>query len=111
MAVSFTFEIIMTVDIPHQLTRAEAETRVRKLLDNVKTQFGDKVQNLEEDWKEDTGTFKFSMSGHPVSGTIRLYETSVQVGIVLPFIATLFKGKIKSVIEEEGAKILSGDGK
>ncbi|MEP7111310.1 MAG: polyhydroxyalkanoic acid system family protein [Ferruginibacter sp.] len=97
----------MTVSIPHQLTKADVRTRIRKLLDSVKSRIGDKVQNLEEDWKEDLGTFKFSLSGQPVSGTIRIFETSVQADIELPLIATLFKGKIKSLIEEEGAKILS----
>ncbi len=96
----------MTVTIPHQLTKAEAETRVHKLLDNVKSQFGSMVQNLEETWDGNTGRFKFTMSGHAVSGTIGLLETAVQIDIVLPFIANFFKGKIKSVIEEEGAKIL-----
>ena len=97
----------MTVNIPHELSRTEAESRVKNLISNVKSQFGDRVQNIEEEWHGDTGRFKFSMSGHPVSGTIKLLQTAVQVDLVLPFIATLFKGKIKSVIEEEGAKILT----
>ena len=97
----------MTVNIPHELSRTEAESRVKNLISNVKSQFGDRVQNIEEEWHGDTGRFKFYMSGHPVSGTIKLLQTAVQVDLVLPFIATLFKGKIKSVIEEEGAKILT----
>ena len=97
----------MTVSIPHTLPKEEAESRVRKILDNVKSQFGNMIVGLEEDWKGNTGTFKFSMSGHQVSGTIQLFDKSVQVDLVLPFIANLFKGKIRSVIEEQGAKILA----
>ena len=97
----------MTVTIPHQLPPAEAEARVKNLLEKVKAQFGDKIDNLEETWEGNTGNFKLSMSGQAASGTIRLLPAAVQVDIVLPFLATFFKGKIKSVIETEGAKILA----
>ena len=97
----------MTVTIPHQLSQAEAETRVKQLLEKVKAQFGDKIDNLQEKWDGDTGHFKLSMSGQEASGTLKLLPAVVQVDIVLPFLATFFKGKIKSVIETEGAKILS----
>ena len=97
----------MTVTIPHDLPKPEAETRVKGLISNVKDQFGDKVQGIQEDWQGDTGRFKFSMSGHSVSGTIKLLEKAVEVNIDLPFIATFFKGKIQSVIEQEGARLLS----
>ena len=97
----------MTVNIPHELPKEEAERRVHQLLGNVKSQFGNMVTDLQEDWKGNVGSFKFSMSGHPVSGTIQLFDKSVQVDLVLPFIANLFKGKIKSVIEDQGTKILS----
>ncbi len=97
----------MTVNIPHQLPRAEAENRVKGLISNVKDQFGDRVQDIEEEWQGDTGRFKFSMSGHKVAGTIKLLASSVEVDIDLPFIAQLFKGKIKSVIEAEGARLLN----
>ena len=97
----------MTVNIPHALPKQEAEHRVKNLLTSVKTQFGSMVTNVEEDWKGTVGTFKFSMSGHPVSGTIELLDKSVQVDINLPFIANLFKGKIKSTIEDQGTKLLS----
>ena len=97
----------MTVTIPHNLPKEEAESRVQKILGNVKSQFGNMVTDLQEDWQGNKGNFKFSMSGHAVSGSILLLDSSVQVDIVLPFIANLFKGKIQSVIEEQGAKILS----
>lgn len=97
----------MTVNIPHNLPRPEAEERIKKLLDNVKTKFGSMIQNLEEEWHGDTGDFKFKMSGQPVSGSLHLNDASITVNLVLPLIASMFKGKIQSVIEEEGAKILA----
>ena len=97
----------MTVNIPHDLPKDEAERRVKGLLSNVKSQFGSMVNGLEETWNGNVGKFKFAMSGHPVSGTIQLLEKSVQVDLALPFIANLFKGKIRSTIEEQGTKMLS----
>jgi len=97
----------MTVTIPHQLTATEAEKRVKELVNSVKARFGDTVKDIEETWTGDTGAFKFSMSGQPVSGNIRLLPGNVEVDIVLPFLATFFKGKIQSVIEAEGAKLLA----
>lgn len=104
---NFIFESIMTVDVPHSLPKAEAEKRVKALLENVKSQFGNMIQDLHEDWQGDTNTFNFKMSGYNVSGTLQLHEKSLSVNLNLPLIATMFKGKIKAVIEEQGAKIFS----
>jgi len=97
----------LKVSIPHQLSQEEALERIKTLLDQVKSQHEDKISNLHQEWNGNNGAFGFSIMGFAVSGTLSVQETSVELDSDIPFAATFFKGKIKSVIEEEGRKILS----
>jgi hypothetical protein len=92
--------------IPHQLPQEEALRRVQTLLQRVKSQFADKVQDLHEEWDGNTGLFKFRVMNFPVSGKLTVNPTGVDLDGNIPLAASLFKGKIKSVINEEARKIL-----
>jgi hypothetical protein len=97
----------LNVSIPHQLTRQEALQRVKSVLEKVKSQHEDRISNLKQAWTDNSGKFSFSIMGFAVSGILTVYETSVELNSDIPLAAVLFKGKIKSLIEQEGEKLLA----
>ena len=97
----------LNVSIPHQLTRQEALQRVKSVLGKVKSQHEDRISNLQQEWTDHSGKFSFSIMGFAVSGILTVNETSVELNSEIPLAAVLFKGKIKSFIEQEGEKLLA----
>jgi len=97
----------LKASIPHQLPKDEALQRVKSLLEQIKSQHEDKISNLQQDWKGFTGLFSFLVMGFAVSGTLTVEQSSVELVSDIPLPALLFKSKITSMIEEEGAKLLA----
>lgn len=97
----------LEMSIPHKLTREEARRRIQELLPKMKKDYGDQIKNVHEEWNGDTGSFSFSVMGFAVSGTLTVNDSSVDLDGNLPFAATFFKGKIKSVIEEKAQEVLA----
>lgn len=97
----------LEMSIPHKLTREEARRRIQELLPKMKTDYGDQIKDLQEEWNGDTGLFSFSVMGFPVSGTLTINDASLDLDGTLPFAAAFFKGKIKSVIESKAQELLA----
>lgn len=95
------------MSIPHQLGEQEARRRIQELLPKMKADFGDQIKDLKEEWNGNTGRFSFSVMGFSVSGNLIVNESTVDLDGDLPFAATFFKGKIKSVIQEKAQEVLS----
>lgn len=95
------------MSIPHQLGEQEARRRIQELLPKMKADHGDQIKDLKEEWNGNTGRFSFSVMGFAVSGNLTVNESSVDLDGDLPFAATFFKGKIKSVIQEKAQELLS----
>lgn len=95
------------MSIPHQLSREEARRRIQELLPKMKSDYADQIKDLHEEWNGDTGRFSFSVMGFAVSGTLTVNESSVDLDGNLPFAASFFKGKIKSVIQEKALEVLA----
>ena len=93
--------------IPHRLKQDEALKRVKGLLNNTQKQFAKEITDLHEEWKGYTGIFSFSAMGFPISGTLTVGQSKVELSGKLPFLASLFKGKIESVIKQQADSILS----
>ena len=95
------------MSMPHQLGEQEARRRIQELLPRMKADYGEQIKDLQEEWNGNTGIFSFSVMGFAVSGTLTVNESSVDLDGNLPFAATFFKGKIKSVIQEKAQEILA----
>ena len=98
---------LLKMSIPHKLSQPEALQRIQALLPEMKSEFADKISDLHEKWTGNTGSFSFTVMGFAVSGILTVTESSVDLDGNLPFAATFFKGKIKSVIEEKAKQILA----
>ncbi len=97
----------LNMAVSHSLTQDEALKRVRNLLNDVKTQFADKITDLNEEWDGNIGKFHFSVVGFLVSGTLTVKTSQVEVSGNLPFAAMLFKGKIESTIKDHAETLLA----
>jgi hypothetical protein len=97
----------LNMNIPHQLTQDEALKRIQSHFGEMKNDFGDKISNLQEEWKEYTGTFSFSFMGFSVSGTMSVNPSEVKLSGSLPLAATLLKGKLESTIRERAKTLLA----
>lgn len=96
----------LTMNIPHQLGREEALKRIQSVLKNVEARFGNQVSDLHQEWDENAGKFSFRVMNMPISGTLTVSDADVALDSKLPLAASLFEGKIKSVILEEAKKVL-----
>ncbi len=97
----------INVIVPHALAQKEATARIKKLLKEIKSQYGKKISNLKETWKDDQGEFSFEVMNYEVAGTLEVTPKQVRFSGDLPWQAALFKGKIESVIKERATDLLS----
>ena len=94
------------LNIPHELSQAEALNRIQNFLPQLKEQHSDRINDLQEKWNGTTGEFKFKISGFKVSGTLQIGEDNVLIKGELPFAAILFKGQIEETIKLKAEELL-----
>jgi hypothetical protein len=91
----------------HCLSQDEALSRIKTLLGELKTQFSNKVSNLNEEWQGNTGIFSFTAMRFSVSGTLTVNSCEVELICNLPLAAIFFKNKIESNIRERIESLLT----
>lgn len=96
----------LNISIPHNLSKEEALTRIKGLLQQVKEEQANIVSNVKEDWSEDKGQFGFTAMGFDLAGDINVSEDNVEINAELPFAVALFKGRIKEIITEKATALL-----
>lgn len=97
----------LNINIPHHLPKEEALSRIKGLLQQVKEEQANIVSNVKESWQGDKGAFSFSAMGFDLSGLIDVKDNGIEINADLPFVVSLFKGKIKEVITEKATQLLS----
>ena len=95
------------VTIPHRLSQPQAMSRIQGLIANVKAEHGDKISDLHEEWVENVGSYRFSVIGFAVSGTITVMPDNVRLTGDLPMAAGFFKKTIESTIRDRAADLLA----
>jgi len=97
----------LKVEVPHQLGRQEAKSRLLRFSEKVYERYKDQVENIEESWDEDVLTFGFTTFGFRIQGKLYVEETAVKVETNLPLPALMMKGRIEKDIREELQKALA----
>jgi hypothetical protein len=95
------------VAVAHQLGREAARSRVETFLESVQRDYAAHISNVQGGWTGDALQFSFTATGLPISGTMLVDESAVQVSGPLPFAAVLFRGRIEQTIRDELQKLLS----
>lgn len=97
----------MSITVPHQLGQAEALNRIQQLAGQLKTQYGNEISDLHEQWNGPDGQFSFKAMGFNVAGDIHVGNNSVDISGDLPMMAIPFKGQIEQRIQERAAALLA----
>jgi len=92
--------------IPHGLPQDEALRRIRDEVENLKREYGDKVGDLRDSWRDDTYLFEGVTNGFAVSGVILVKPSQIEIAANLPWLAVPFKGRIETVIRERLMSLL-----
>lgn len=88
------------ITVTHCFSQDEALQRSHGLLEKIKKQFADKINDLQQKWDGNTDIFNFSVMGFSVSGKLTVNPSEVKLMAILPFAAVFFKGKIEAAIRE-----------
>jgi hypothetical protein len=92
--------------IPHKLTQDEALNKIKQLLTDAKRDHGDMIENLQENWEGNKGSFSFSAKGYDISGELIVQPNSIDIHSKVPFALTLFKGMITDMITKNANELL-----
>jgi Putative polyhydroxyalkanoic acid system protein (PHA_gran_rgn) len=96
----------LIVSIPHNLGRVEAARRLQTGVQQMKSQFGDKIASVEETWTGDGMNFKVGAMGQTVNGNLEVFEDQVRVEVHLPWILAMVAEKAKGFIRKQGTLML-----
>ena|ERR1700674_2223152 len=97
----------LIVPVSHRLSQDEALRRIQTAVAQAKTQYSDKIDDLQESWNGYVGAFQISAQNQKVSGTVMVNPTDVTVQTTLPFLLVVFKPMIESRMREELTRILA----
>ncbi|MDQ4134924.1 MAG: polyhydroxyalkanoic acid system family protein [Pseudomonadota bacterium] len=96
----------LIVSIPHSLGKAEAARRLRDGVGQLKSQFGDKIATIEEQWEGDRLNFRVGAMGQTVAGHLDVEDDSVRVEVQLPWVLAMVADKAKGLIQKQGTLML-----
>jgi hypothetical protein len=96
-----------TMTVRHRLSREEATTRIKKLLREVKDQYGSDISDVEEDWGPYSVRFRCTVRGQVISGVITVGWFQVKLEGELPQAAVPLQKGIESIIREQARVLLS----
>ncbi len=97
----------INVNVNHSLDKNEATERIKNLLSKMKTEYGNMVQNLEENWTDNMADFSFKAMGMAVTGKLQVEDSTVILDGKIPLTALPFKKTIEDKISEEAHKLLN----
>ena len=92
--------------VPHALPQGEALRRIQGEVENLKREYGDRVGELRDSWRDDTYLFEGVTHGFAVSGVILVKPSEIEIAANLPWLASPFKGRIEAVIRERLMNVL-----
>jgi len=97
----------LNISVPHNLQQDEVLRRLQSFIANARTQYADRIQGFQEAWNGNTVVLRVSGMGQQVEGTITLNPSDVTVQSRLPFMATMFRGRIENGIREQLGRLLA----
>ena len=96
----------ITINIPHQLSRAEVKRRIQEEVGRTVSQLGPLVSMVKQDWTGDTLDFSVSAAGQLISGKVFVEDRQVRVEVALPWFLAALAGAVRQGIEQRGRHLL-----
>jgi Putative polyhydroxyalkanoic acid system protein (PHA_gran_rgn) len=99
----------ITVNLPHNLGKAEARRRIEAGFGNMRQQLTGGLGGMvsfQERWEGDRLHFEGSGLGQKLTGRLDVLADSVQIQIDLPEILAAIADRIAGALKKEGQKLL-----
>ena len=101
----------LEIKIPHELPQEEVMQRVKNKLDSLKNIYGEKINNIQEEWDYHAGRISFSAMGFKVAINLYIGTDHVRLSSRLPLFLSVYKKQIEAVISEKGRELLGTSAK
>ena len=97
----------MRVSVPHNTDRDTARRKVEARLQQLLSQYGTYLNDIDQRWEGDRLVFSGSARGFKANGTVEITDSEVIFDGKLPLIAKPFEPRIKNTIEREAAAMFA----
>lgn len=96
----------MDLTIPHSLPKNVAIERIKQALAQVKIQYKNQFEKLEESWQDNVLHFDLTAQGKNIKGTLTVENSEMKFAGEVPFMMSMMKGKIQKMINEKAGELL-----
>ncbi len=96
----------VVVTIPHRLGKQEAVRRLKDGFSYVRSNFGEGLVVVKDEWAGDHLDFRASLLGQTTTGTVDVDEDHVRLEVQLPWVLALLADKAKSLVRRQGQLML-----
>src|SRR3954464_10230573 len=96
----------VTGPVPHRLGKAEAVARLKAGLGRMRANLSALVAIEHEEWNGDTLRFQMRGLGQSATGTITVYEDSLQIEVVLPWLLAQAASRLLPMLRKEATLLL-----
>jgi hypothetical protein len=96
----------ITINIPHQLSRAEAKRRIQEEINRALPQVGSLVTPIKQEWTGDTLDLSVSAAGQVIRARVFVEDRQVRVEVALPWFLAALAGAVRQGIEQRGRQLL-----
>jgi hypothetical protein len=93
--------------VPHCLGRAEAQARLERFLEDIRTRHAAELNDVRGGWTDNELQIALSIRGIGITGRMVVEEAQVVVSGPLPLVALFFRGRIEQTIREELERALA----
>jgi hypothetical protein len=97
----------LTINIPHQLGRAEARRRIETGFANIVRQLPHGGGSCTERWEGDQLNFSVSGMGQTISGAVDVLDAAVTIRLDLPGLLGVIASGLAGRIKEAGRLLLT----
>ncbi len=98
----------MKVSIPHNLAKDEIIAKMKKVFDELKSEYADDISIKEENWQDDMANFVAMAKGIKLKGALKVLENSIDFDINIPMMLKPFESQIREEFEKEFKKRILG---
>jgi len=89
----------MKISVSHNLTKAEALIRIKKLIQSLKAKYGSDIKEVKETWNGAKGELSLKIKSFNIKADIDVDNDSVSLKGDIPFLLKMFSTKIEEIIK------------
>jgi hypothetical protein len=95
------YNIAMHLQIPHKTNKIAALSKIKKALQDGRSQLGDSATIDQESWEGDTLHIAATLQGKQITGTLKVTDTEFVVDAKLPLLWRMFEGRIEKMVADQ----------